>query len=228
MADRIGPNLMVFDIETGGFKATTNPLVEVSFICYDSITSEEVGRYEAIVKPYYEHPITKAPLEYTAGAMKVHGITIAQMESEGKDLKVVLKEILAFIKQMKLSGRFGKCMIAGHNILSFDIPFLDECMSWFNINWMAELNEMPLDTMHFFRMIYPQTKKHSPDAVLMDHKLETCCNAVGVQLTNAHRASADVEANGQMILRLLTMMRGGTVESSLNEKIDNGSQPYKF
>lgn len=228
MVERIGPNLVVFDLETGGFKADNNPLVEVSFICYDTITGQEVGRYESIVKPYYEHPITKAPLEYTSGAMNVHGITIEKMEEEGKDLKIVLKEILAFLKLIKLKGRFGKPMIAGHSILNFDIPFLSTIMDWFKIDWLKELNEMPLDTMHLFRVIHPQTTKHDPTAPVSDHKLETCCNAVGVKLTNAHRASADVEANGQMILALLNMMRGGVVHGAIEDSIENGSQPFKF
>jgi DNA polymerase III alpha subunit (gram-positive type) len=119
-------------------------------------------------------------------------------------------------------------MLAGHNIIDFDIPFYSVVNSWFNINWLAELNPQPFDTLNMGRMIWPQTTKDTPDAKVTDHQLATCCSAVGVKLTDAHRASADTEANAQMILRWFEMMRGGAVKVDNVEKIENKSAPYQF
>jgi DNA polymerase III alpha subunit (gram-positive type) len=224
---RTGPNIIVFDLETGGFKASENPLVEVSFICYDTISMQEIGRYESIVYPYYEHPITKNPLKYTEGAMNTHGISIVQMEKEGKDLKEVIRGSVGFIKSCKTKGMHGKPILIGHNINKFDIPFFTEIAQWFKVDWLKETSDT-IDTMNFARLIWPQTSKDHVQAKVINHKLDTFCSALGVELTNAHRASADVEANGNAFLKLLTMMRGGSVSISVEDDKNTVAEPFKF
>lgn len=226
---RTGGNLVVFDIETGGFSPDKNPLVEVCFICYDTITFEEVGRYESLIKPYYNHPLTGEPLEYTEGAMNTHGISIEQMNDQGKELGVVMKEIVSHLKAWKTPGMHGKPMLAGHNIHHFDIPYIDTCMSWFKLNWSAEVCGTVFDTLHIARLVWPQTIKDDPTKTIADHKLETCCTAVGVELTDSHRASGDTEANAQMVLKWIDMLRGrGSVITAKDEDSNNKAKPYKF
>lgn len=92
----------------------------------------------------------------------------------------VLNDFLKFI---------GKSILVGHN-LSFDLSF---------INYkLAEYKGFPLanpqwDTVELSRIYLPFTE---------DHKLGTLARYFDISLENAHRADADAEAAGELLLRL--------------------------
>lgn len=229
---RVVPNIVVFDIETGGFKAESNPLVEVCFICYDGLTLEETDRYEALISPMYENPLTKEPMEYTSGAFNVHKITETQMEEEGIPLKQVAEEVIAKLKSWKAKGRFGKPILCGHNILKFDIPYT---VNSFNLvkkgaAFEKEINDQKFDSMAFSTLSLPTSKtKGDLEAPNVDHKLGSICKAMGISLVGAHRAATDTEANAKIILNWIKAIRGEGIEkASAGIENKNQSTPFKF
>jgi DNA polymerase III alpha subunit (gram-positive type) len=225
--NRSGPNIVVFDIETGGLSAEKSPLVEVYFACYDTITGEKVSSYESLISPYYKHPKTGEELKYTDAAMRVHGISITELEIKGKELKVVGKEVVDYLKNCKLPGRNGKPILVGHNIISFDIPYTDTHFGWHNINWLNEVSPFRLDTLDMSRIIWPQTAKDDPKSPVKDHKLGTCCAAMGVNVSNAHRAADDVDGNAKMAIEMINRMRGKNATVVQKNDLTPG-KPYKF
>ena len=70
------PNIMVFDLETGGFSKDKNPIIEFAGIVLDSELSE-IDRLEFVILPY------NPELEYTAGALKANGFTMGEIEKRG-------------------------------------------------------------------------------------------------------------------------------------------------
>ena len=229
---RVMPNIVVFDIETGGFSGSKNPLVEVCFICYDGVTLEEIDRYEAIIAPHYENPLTKEPLEYTTGALNIHKISIAMMEEVGKALKVVAQEVIAKLKLWKVKGMMGKPILGGHNILKFDIPFIKTSFSFVkeDVNFEKAINAQKIDSMYFSTFQFPSSKdKGDTSAVNVNHKLGSICKALGISLVGAHRASTDTEANAKVIIKWIKSMRGeGTAVASSGLENQNESDSFKF
>ena len=229
---RLAPNYVVWDLETGGFSPDKNPLVEVCMICYDGVTLEEIDRYEALIKPYYENPVTKEVMEYTDAAMATHGISISELEEDGIEIKEVLREILQRLKDWKTKGFFGAPILVGHNILKFDIPFLVGCYRLFSKEeyfWKA-ISRQIYDTMLFSMLRFFTSKdKGDETAPNTNHKLGSICKAVGVSLIGAHRASADTEANAEMFFKFVRAMRGEGMKGVSGE-IENktGSMAFKF
>ena len=229
---RVAPNIVVFDIETGGFKAGSHPLVEVCFICYDGLTLEETDRYEALISPMYENPLTKEPMEYTPGAFNVHKITETQMEEEGIPLKQVAEEVIAKLKIWKTKGMFGKPILGGHNIKKFDVPFITEAFDLVKKGaaFTKEVNNQMIDSMAFATLAMPTSKtKGDVDAPNVDHKLGSVCKAMGISLVGAHRAATDTEANAKVILSWIKAIRGEGIEQiSAGIENKNQSESFKF
>lgn len=229
---RVAPNIVVWDIETAGFSANKHPLVEVCFICYDGVTLEEKDRYEALIKPMYENPLTKEPMEYTDGAFNVHHITEIMMEEDGIPLKQVADEVIAKMKLWKAPGRFGKPILAGHNILTFDIPFFKISLSLVKRDGQFEktYNNQILDSLSFSTLALPTSKsKGDMNAPNVDHKLPSICKAMGIPLVGAHRAATDTEANAKVVINWIKALRGeGLTKASAGIVNKNGSAPFKF
>jgi len=194
-------NIVIFDIETGGFltKGHENGVCEIAMIGINADTLEEIGRYEAIIAPYktYSEEITT----YTDGALQVNGLTRSQIEG-GEQAKNVIKEMVAFAKSMKIGGRNGKPILAGHNIDSFDIPYLNQFFELHKKEFQSEYSPFTLDTMWWTRM------KWAKDGSIANHKLGTACESANIPLVDAHRAMADVESNTELVRHFITSMRG--------------------
>ncbi len=94
---------------------------------------------------------------------------------------VVLKELRSFI---------GDSTIVGHNI-GFDTGFINQNL--------IRTGELPLanrnwDTADLSRIYFPFTS---------DHKLSTMVDEFGIVLENAHRANADAEATGILLIKMV-------------------------
>ena len=63
------PNIIVFDLETGGFSPVKNPLIEFAAIAIDN-NLKEIGRCEWVVLPYNDEK------EYSQGVFKANGFTM--------------------------------------------------------------------------------------------------------------------------------------------------------
>lgn len=200
-------DIVTFDLETGGLKKEDAGLAEIAMIVFDSDTLKEIDRYEAIIAPY-EQPSGQMST-YHPKALEVNGLTMKQINA-GKDAKTVAKEIKEFCKKhaKKLRGGNGKLIPGGHNIVKFDLPWLEYFLELNKVKMDDCFNNLVIDTLLWTRLIWAK------DGSIADHKLGTACQQVGVQLIDAHRAMNDVEGNADLIRNILRRMRqeGSVVE----------------
>ena len=189
-------NIIVYDIETGGFSKEKNGLAEIAMIAIDIETLEELERYEAVIAPYDNTEGVR--VTYTPEALKINGLTMKQIEN-GKPAKEVVKDMMDFAKRHKRGSK--KPMLCGHNIEKFDNPWLDYFFLCHKKDASAHFENWCIDSMWWAALKWPN------DAIV-DHKLGTCCKEVGIKLSNAHSAMPDTEANAKLIISFLTALRG--------------------
>jgi DNA polymerase-3 subunit epsilon len=162
-----------FDLETTGFAANKHRIVQYAFV-----GSDKNGNHiniESLVNPNM-----RIPIETT----DIHGIS-------DKDVK----NIPQFSEHVKeISDLVEKSIIVGHNILSFDWPFLE-------MEYLRCGVEMPkpyaiIDTLVLAR-------KFKID-YLGSKKLGSLCKKYGISLERAHSADADA---GATLLLLWEIMK---------------------
>jgi len=209
------PNYVVFDIETGGLftKEHKYGICEIAAIAIHGETLEELGRFDKIIAPYktYSGELT----EYTPGAFEVHKIPTSTIE-EGEDAKKTMREFVKFLNNYK-SG--GAPILVGHNILSFDIPYLAQLFDLMKIDPSKSTNKTVFDSLVWARSAWCQGE-------LPNHKLGTCCQHIGYDIVDAHRAMADVEGNAELLKFFIKNLRGAG--SITKEKVERPRVNYQF
>lgn len=203
------PHVVVFDLETGGFSPTKNPLIEFAAIVVDN-TLKEVARKEWVILPYNDE------LEYTSGALQANGFTMGEINKRGIESSVVSKEIFEFLKSLKREKKIGvtftpdsKPILCGHNIDKFDIPFLKEFLKQhkYDLDKVVSTKET-IDTLKDARKYFGYK-----DFPYSNHQLGTCCKHIGFPIVDAHRAMNDVEGNLKLYRHFIESVRGtGTFE----------------
>lgn len=207
-------NIIVYDIETGGFSKEKNGLAEIAMIAIDIETLEELERYEAVIAPYDNTEGER--VTYTPEALKINGLTMKQIEN-GKPAKEVVKEIIAFAKRHKRGSK--KTMLCGHNIEKFDNPWLDYFFLCQKKDASAHFENWCIDSMWWASMKWPND-------TIVDHKLGTCCKELGIKLSNAHSAMPDTEANAKLVTAFIRSLRGDSVV--VQEKKERTRTKFQF
>lgn len=194
-------NIVVFDLETGGFKAGIHAVCEVALICLDSETLQEVDRYESLIQPYCDR--SGKELEYTPGAFKANGLSMKKI-SKGKPASEVAADIVNFAKKSK--SKSLKPVLCGHNIDSFDIPHLLHFLDCFKIKLESLFTDKEtIDTLKWAKW------KWKYDPTMPSLRLGDCCKRMGIRLLDAHSAMPDTEANAKLAVSFLKSLRGGQI-----------------
>jgi len=193
-------DIVIWDIETGGFKKEDNGLAEIAMIVIDSETLLEKDRYECVIAPY-EQPSGEMST-YNPKALEVNGLTMKQINN-GIPAKQAVKEIKEFCAKYKktMKGGQGKLIPAGHNLVGFDIPYLTFFLEIFKVKYSDLFHPLAIDTMLWTRL------KWTRDGSIANHKLGTACDMAGVALVDAHRAMNDVEGNAELVRHFIRSMR---------------------
>lgn len=203
-------SFVVFDLETGGLitKAGIPPITEIAIVVLRNDLSEaEV--YSSLIKPYVD--LSK----YTPAALEVSGITIPQLVAEGKDPLVVLKEVIAVLKRATTKK---KPILIGHNIDAFDISILAEYFEVHKEDFSKYVeSNMSIDTMWWARICNPG---------YINHKLGTCLQERGIDLTQAHRALNDTKGTAELAKIFLSNLRGNSTQKL--ENISSFRKSFKF
>jgi len=223
-------NFIVFDLETGGFSEHKNPICEIAMIAIDGETLKERGRYEAIIAPYND------TLIYEPSALKVNGLTMKKIEG-GRQAKDVIKDITDFAKEHKSGSKkpvlvghnignsfinpnklrkknirgaieggdatkASKIMADSMKTEGFDIKFLSKFLMEFNKDILSSFEARNVDTLWMAKNIWFNASE------MANFKLGTCCEAIGVRLSNAHSAMPDTEANAKLFVHFMKKARG--------------------
>ncbi len=213
----------VNDLETGGLHATSNPILEVAMIWLNQ-NLEEVERYETLILPY--KGINGEELIINNQALEANGINMDDVYNEGKEAKIVFKEVTELAKKYK-KGRTIPPIMVGHNISSFDKKFWEY---FFNLHkaptktqtssLYSSFSDYIEDTIHNSRKIYGTEEVDS-------YKLIDCCKREGIRLIDAHRAMADTEATMKLFKTQTLRLRSGDKLPRIEEK-EYSRTNYKF
>lgn len=149
---------VLLDIETTGLSPKENDIIEIGAIRVRN--NKIVDEYSSLIKIGYELP---------SFITKITGITDEMLE-DGKDISIVLRELVDFI---------GDDIMIGHNV-NFDINFIyDKCEKYIN----HKFNNDFIDTMRIARRVLPD---------IQNYKLGTLANYFNIDYHNAHRGLNDV------------------------------------
>lgn len=190
-------NFLTCDTETGGLSADKHPIAEIAFCAFNNVTLEDVGEYESLIKPYDNTKV------YQQQALDANGLTMEDIKG-GKDSKVVIEEIIQFMKKLKCGN--NKPIFVGHNFEKFDINFMVEFFAFHKKNILDYVDERIEDTMWWSRYRRPESA---------NYKLGTCVSNEGIELVNAHRALSDTRATKELFkgyIRNLRSTSNGNVE----------------
>lgn len=116
--------LVVWDLETSGFNAPKDKVLEIGMRVYEKLEDLQTPSTEdGFEKSWMLQNNILIPDEI----VKITGITEELIKVEGKDPKECIKEFLHYLKRAKRH--------VTHNGLAFDIPFL--------VNYVADLYQFP-------------------------------------------------------------------------------------
>ena len=204
---------IIFDFETGGLDSKKHAATEIAMLCIDGSTLEEVGRYESYFLPYLKE-YDKAALDYT-------GITMEKLKREGKLLKDVVKEIVAWVKEMRAkldcTSYTKKPVLVGHNVV-FDLSFLQSIFKDAKLD-PTTLFDGKKDYYNNYQYntvdtIAESKKAWGDDDVMNSFNLTACVNKAGLEIVEAHKAMNDVVATKELLLVLINRMRNSSGKGS--------------
>lgn len=155
---------VVFDFETTGISTAEDFIIEISAVKVKG--HEPVKEFNMLINPGMHIP---------AGATRVNGIS-DDMVKEAPRLKEILPDFLSFID--------GEILV-GHNIQSFDLPFLYRAAREIS---EREVPNDYIDTLYMARTCLPQLKHH---------RLTDISEYFRINTEGAHRALYDCIMNQQ-------------------------------
>lgn len=165
--DLIPSYYIVFDIETTGLSRSNDRIIEIAANAY---------RNGLIVKQYhtYVNPMVHIPISIT----RLTGIRDEEVKN-APTINKVKQDFLSFI---------GSAPLVGHNILTFDIPFLEA-------QFHATIPNKKYDTLRI-------AKKAFPD--LPSYKLTYLDQALHLGGLEHHRAENDIAINNALFIACST------------------------
>jgi len=183
-------NYLVIDFETGGFDYNTCAITQVALIILEGKSLIQLNEYNSYITPYDK--------EYEQGALTATNISLDKLKKEGKDAKIVAKELEAILSRYASRSNKDKLIWVGHNPL-FDIGFFNVFMKQFSKqsidkyftgkpfdNFFIPDN---IDTILLARIAFERETMSSAS-----YKLQSVCERLGVELTDAHDAMNDTVA----------------------------------
>lgn len=153
---------IVFDIETTGFSRTQDRIIEIAATKYEE--GSAVDTFHTYVNPGRHVPNS---------ITRLTGIRNSDV-SASPDIMGVKSDFLRFV---------GTTPLAGHNIKTFDIPFLETQMGHVFPNQL-------IDTLPLAKSAFPG---------LPNYKLVTLDHILGLGGLQAHRAGNDVVVNNALL-----------------------------
>lgn len=177
--------LVWFDIETTGFNPFKNEIIEIAALDNNGET------FESLIS--CNKPVSKKITEIT-------NIT-NEMLLDKPGIEEVMLNFVEFIKSTTDKGT--TIYLIGHNIHSFDLPFVKAVCNKYNIKFPTVY---PIDTMRMSQFIMDE----------WCHSLDYLCKLFGIDNKNAHRALSDVYATQIVYSNLCLIFKRSFKECSPN------------
>lgn len=213
--------IICLDFETGGRNAKLNPAVELAAVAFDPVTNERLGEFSRVIAPYDD------ALVYEPEAMRIHGLSLANLKADGEPIRQVAKDFIVWAKTFSNPRR--KPFLIGQN-LSFDLGFLHEFLkAGVRLKEMSKTFEGYVDPFGNFQPYYEDTLiagRNYWAGIKENFTLGDMCAYAGIQLQGAHRALNDVDAT----VKLYQFLRrtGKTAKKHEAEKRAGNKDVFKF
>ena len=186
--------ILWYDTETTGL-TENSAMFQISGVI--EIDGEVMEEFDIFCHPHEGADISDQALEVTA-------MTREQLDSFPSPKKAYEELIAIFSKYIDKFDREDKFIIAGQNV-KFDIDVLNRFFKRNNDNYLGSF----LNYKQVFDTLSIYTALEIADVVpkLENHKLETICKIMGVELSNAHNSLADIKATKEVGDKLLQGLR---------------------
>lgn len=237
---------LVLDFETGSLDCQKGAITQIAVHAIRIDTFEKLGSFVRYISPYNRKAAQKKAkklvskyeeekpvlMDYTEAALNYSAITMDMLESQGEDIKVVAQDLIKFIEDVTIGkpGMNKKPFIVGQNI-GFDEGFLCQLLEYGEID--KEFKKLVRGKTDYYGNWHPLTLDTivlgqlalSANPNMNSYKLELMCEALGIELEDAHDADADVAATTDVMKVLTQRMRsvggvieGGALENTVVEK----------
>lgn len=155
---------IILDIETDGLEYLKNEIIEIGALKISGTKSEE---YKSLIS--YTKTLPRRIIELT-------GISENMLQSEGRSLDIVLKELQAFLEHYP---------IIGYNI-GFDMKFLNAAMER---HGLSKIGNTTYDLKKYVKRDQP---------LLKNYKLQTVLDAYQIGENVGHRAISDCRLTNEL------------------------------
>jgi ribonuclease T len=186
---------VVVDVETGGFHAATDALLEIAFV---PLTLDKNGQLHALpslhahIEPFAGAVLNPAALAFT-GIDPFNPLRGAEPEGEA------LKRIFAELKKLQRAHHCKRCILVGHNA-HFDLGFLQAAVERHNLKNSSPFHPFSVfDTVTLAGMAFGQTV------------LAKACESAEIDFSNedAHSALYDAEKTAELFCRITNRWQMG-------------------
>ena len=171
--------LCFLDCESTGLKKEIHEILEIAVLIYDPSTNEIIDEWERKIEPLKLETADPRALKLT------------NYINNPSLYKGQLKSAL-----IKFNSSAKDCILVGQNIAKFDLPFIEQKISDFNIE-PSFLRNRVLDTMSLAWFSVYATE-------IKGLKLDMLCDHFGVSNLGAHSALIDCRRTFELYQRLAT------------------------
>jgi ribonuclease T len=193
MADRFRGFLpVVVDVETGGFNAKTDALLEIAAVLVEFDESGKLQRQETI--RYHVKPFEGANLE--PASLAVNGIDPDHPLRPAIDERDALQRVFREVRRAIREANCNRAILVGHNS-SFDLGFLNEAIERSQIKRNPFHPFSSFDTATLCGVTFGQTV------------LSRAVNAAGLNFDEslAHSAAYDAEITADIFCEIVNRFR---------------------
>lgn len=167
---------VVVDVETAGFNAQTDALLEIA--CIPILMNEDGKLYQGEAFNAHLEPFAGANLEQSS--LEFTGIKLDSpfRKSIAQDEKQAIRKIFKALKEIKNAHGCRQCILVGHNA-HFDLAFLNALIARTNSKSQSPFHAFSvLDTASLSALAYGHTV------------LAKTCKMAGIEFDNDHAHSA--------------------------------------
>ena len=197
---------VVVDVETAGFNAQTDALLEIA--CVPILMDDDGKLYQGEALNAHIEPFVGANLE--PSALEFTGIKVDSplRKAIAQDEKIALRQIFKVLKELKKQHGCRQCVLVGHNA-HFDLAFLNAAI--------ARTNSKNHSPFHAFSVL----DTASLSALALGHTvLARACKLADIDFDNDHAHSAlyDTQKTAELFCYIFnhTPMITATVEAPIS------------
>lgn len=179
---------VVIDVETGGFNAKTDALLEIAAVLVRMDSRGKLVRGDTIafhIEPFEGANIEKSALDFT-------GIDLESEARDATEEDIALREVFKAVRDEVKASECNRAVLVGHNA-HFDLGFL---------NMACERNKIKRNPFHPFSCFDTATLS---GLAFGQTVLAKACESAGLEFSNrsAHSAAYDAEKTADLFCHIV-------------------------